>query len=231
MLLKSLTNGDSIGEAERVDPRTTRSRQLLENAFLELVWRDGFEAITVRDIAKLAGVNRATFYAHFEDKYALFTYTLHKGLAEIIQTRLPTDATFSQETLTLLVLALIDFFQRGNKSGCSSARNQPLRPMIESQVQEKIEQLLLAWLRATPNLHLRATPETTATLTSWMVFGLGLSYTKGENSKIDLAEINRAIEVILSGAIQPNQASNDSVYSPRSSAGSILAISTMTASV
>lgn len=200
MLLKSMTSGETNGDGERIDPRITRSRQWIENAFLELLWQDGFEAMTVRDIAKRAGVNRATFYAHFEDKYALFTHVLEKGLAETIQTRLPNKATFNQENLKLLVLALITFFELGNDAGCASGRNQPLKPMIESRVQEKIGELLLDWLRATPDLHLRATPELTATLVSWMVFGLGLSYVKSGNAKADHAEISKAVEVIMNGA-------------------------------
>ncbi len=54
-----------------VDPRVKRTRKLLQQAFLELFQEKGFAAISIQDITERATVNRATFYAHFQDKYAL----------------------------------------------------------------------------------------------------------------------------------------------------------------
>ena len=55
---------------ERVDPRVKRTRKLLQQAFLELFQEKGFASISIQDITERATVNRATFYAHFPDKYA-----------------------------------------------------------------------------------------------------------------------------------------------------------------
>ena len=54
------------------DPRVKRTRKLLQDALLELLTEKNFDAITVQDIAERSTINRATFYAHFADKYALF---------------------------------------------------------------------------------------------------------------------------------------------------------------
>ena len=62
-------------ESEKVDPRVKRTRQSLEQAFVDLLHEKGFQAITVQDITQRAGLNRATFYAHFPDKYALLDYS------------------------------------------------------------------------------------------------------------------------------------------------------------
>jgi AcrR family transcriptional regulator len=196
------TSTQSQTASERIDPRIVRTHKMIENAFLELLWEVGFEATTVRDIAQRAGVNRATFYAHFEDKYDLFNYVLERGLANVIQTHLPADATFRQENLKLLLLALIDFFERGNELGCTSSRNQLMRPLIESRVQEEIALLLRRWLDATPGLLLRTTPAMTATLLSWALFGLGLAYTDKDNQRLDDHEINGAVAIMFNGAIQ-----------------------------
>src|ERR1700690_1925078 len=53
---------------QKEDPRVKRTRLLLEQAFMVVLKEKGFQTITVQDIAQRAGVNRATFYAHFEDK-------------------------------------------------------------------------------------------------------------------------------------------------------------------
>lgn len=54
------------------DPRVKRTRQALLQAFVALLEeKQNFHSISVQDIAERATVNRATFYDHFEDKYAL----------------------------------------------------------------------------------------------------------------------------------------------------------------
>lgn len=59
--------------AQSQDPRVRRTRQWLQEAFLELVLEKGFEQVTVNDITARAGVNRATFYKHYLDKWDLLT--------------------------------------------------------------------------------------------------------------------------------------------------------------
>ncbi len=55
------------------DPRVKRTRQLLLQAFMALLEeKQHIYSISVQDIAERATVNRATFYAHFEDKYSRF---------------------------------------------------------------------------------------------------------------------------------------------------------------
>jgi AcrR family transcriptional regulator len=53
------------------DPRVRRTRELLQNALLELIQEEGFDNVTVQRITTRAGVNRATFYKHYEDKWDL----------------------------------------------------------------------------------------------------------------------------------------------------------------
>jgi AcrR family transcriptional regulator len=59
-------------EKKAVDRRIQRTRQLLQAALLSLILEKGYEAVTVQDIVDRANVGRATFYAHFQDKEALF---------------------------------------------------------------------------------------------------------------------------------------------------------------
>jgi AcrR family transcriptional regulator len=50
------------------DRRVRRTRNLLRNAFLELIQEKGYDRITVQDILDRADVGRSTFYAHYRDK-------------------------------------------------------------------------------------------------------------------------------------------------------------------
>ncbi|MFJ7933935.1 TetR/AcrR family transcriptional regulator [Sporosarcina sp. NPDC096371] len=50
------------------DLRVIRTKESIRNALVELIEEKGFEAITVKDIASKARINRGTFYAHYVDK-------------------------------------------------------------------------------------------------------------------------------------------------------------------
>src|SRR5512142_2760258 len=55
----------------RGDLRVQRTRNLIAEALIELTIQKGFAAVTVQDIVRRAGINRATFYRHFQDKFDL----------------------------------------------------------------------------------------------------------------------------------------------------------------
>ncbi len=54
-----------------LDRRAARTRGLLLDALRELMSERGFERLTTQNIIDRAGVGRATFYAHFENKEEL----------------------------------------------------------------------------------------------------------------------------------------------------------------
>lgn len=65
--------------------RVQRTRILLCDTLVNLIAEKGFESISVKDIAGRAMINRATFYRHFEDKYALVTYIFKDAIAQMFK--------------------------------------------------------------------------------------------------------------------------------------------------
>ena len=63
-------------EASKEDLRQRRTKKLLTEALLFLMEEQPFSEISVVDICQRAMVHRTTFYAHFEDKYALLRYAV-----------------------------------------------------------------------------------------------------------------------------------------------------------
>jgi len=53
------------------DLRVQRTHKLIQEALIELTIQKGFPNVTVRDITRQAGINRATFYRHYQDKFDL----------------------------------------------------------------------------------------------------------------------------------------------------------------
>ena len=73
--------GEVVQRPSRVDPRITRTRKLIRDALTSLLAEKSFEAMTVQDLAERATINRATFYAHYTDKFALLDALVREDFA------------------------------------------------------------------------------------------------------------------------------------------------------
>jgi AcrR family transcriptional regulator len=164
----------------KLDPRTRRTRQLLQAAFLGLLQEKGFQAMTVQDIAERATVNRATFYAHFEDKYELLEYCIREGFKEIVSARLPADATLSAGNLERLILAICEFVSPLGDH-CPPSQHQ-FHSLVEAQIRAEIYETLLIWLKDAQarGQAIAATPELAATVTSWAIYGAVQQWSQGD---------------------------------------------------
>lgn len=69
--------------AYKEDLRIIRTRKLLSNTLIEMMEKNSLEKISVIDLCNNAMVNRATFYAHFEDKYHLLAFAFEELKDEI----------------------------------------------------------------------------------------------------------------------------------------------------
>src|SRR5580698_3020359 len=72
---------EAARRSARVDPRITRTRKLIRDALTSLLAEKSFEAMTVQDVAERATINRATFYAHYTDKFALLDALVREDVA------------------------------------------------------------------------------------------------------------------------------------------------------
>lgn len=56
---------------EKQDLRVIKTKNNIRTAFISLLLKKEFSAITVREILEMAMINRKTFYTYYEDKYDL----------------------------------------------------------------------------------------------------------------------------------------------------------------
>lgn len=93
------------------DLRIIRTRKLLSNTLLDMMEEESIEKISVIDLCNRAMVNRATFYAHFEDKYHLLTFALEE-LKDELYAKFTKEAklTTPTDTINSLMVMAIDFF-------------------------------------------------------------------------------------------------------------------------
>ncbi|MBD3917368.1 TetR/AcrR family transcriptional regulator [Paenibacillus sp. PR3] len=86
------------------DPRVLRTRQLIRGAFRDLLLRKGFDAITIKDIAQKATINRASFYAPFENKFALLDDITEQAFHERFPEQVANAQQFTDEICNQLIL-------------------------------------------------------------------------------------------------------------------------------
>jgi len=152
---------------DKIDPRIKRTRLLLEGAFSDLLHEKDFQSISVQDITERAGINRATFYAHFPDKYALFEFKIRQEFRAEIEKRTLNACHYSEDNLRALIQVVCEFIREASGQ-CKSPRGQ-FEPLMEAQVKEQIKDLFMAWLNQTES---NIPAEIAATAASWSIYGL-----------------------------------------------------------
>ena len=115
---------------ETLDPRIRRTRLLLQQALGKLLETKEFENISVQDITEAATLNRATFYDHYPDKFALLECMVGTRFHELLAERqVHFDGTCTSE-LRSLVLAVCDYLTRVQGTNCK----RQFEPHMESAI-------------------------------------------------------------------------------------------------
>ena len=76
------------------DRRIARTKAAIREALVALIEEKGFDALTVKDIATRANINRGTFYLHYKDKFDLLDQTL-EDIARDVESILLEITNFS----------------------------------------------------------------------------------------------------------------------------------------
>jgi AcrR family transcriptional regulator len=161
---------------EKLDPRVRRTLRALEQALADLLSEKGFNAISVQDVTERAGLNRATFYAHFADKYALLTHSIRRGFLHEIETRMLDACHYTRDNLRNLIVAVCEFTGSTSKH-CKTSEVQ-FEALVEAQVKDMLYGLLMKWLEQAAT---RVPAEMAATAGSWAIYGLAVYWKRSKN--------------------------------------------------
>ncbi len=175
------------------DPRVKRTRQLINDAFGKLLQEKGFEAITVQDIADLATVNRATFYAHYEDKFDLLESSVRTRFHDDLTAKLPGRPPLTEETLRKLAAAVFEHLAQVY-GHCRLDRQ--FEPMVEGAGRETLQAFVHEWLTSQPRGAGSAGAATTALVISSTLMGIGAQWARGDQ-KQPVDELARQVAGVL----------------------------------
>ena len=156
---------------EKLDPRVKRTRNLILQAFGSLLAEKGFESISVQDITEKAEINRATFYKHFVDKYALLDYFVSQMFRQEIEKRTLNACHYTPDNLKNLILAVCEFLSKTH-SECAQPHKQ-FESLTEGTIKNILFELLSHWLKQTGT---KISTDIPATVATWAIYGLASHY-------------------------------------------------------
>ena len=185
----------------RIDPRVKRTRKLLLDAFLSVMAEKSFDAITVQDIAARATVNRATFYAHFVDKYALVDELIREGFMQMLQQRMATPAGSTEEHLRRLILAVCDYWTALHSHCKHSYRmfDSLVEAQVKAQLREQVRSAIVE--HSAPRSHSHPRLELLATIVSWAIYGAALEWSQRPGGQPAEAFVEEALPLIAASLI------------------------------
>jgi len=152
---------------EKLDPRVRRTRGLILQAFSDLLSAESFDSISVQDVAEKAQINRATFYKHYVDKYALLDEWVQQQFRLEIESRVLNACHYTPDNLRILILTVCEFISKIH-TDCAQSQRQ-FEPLIEHRVKTQIYELLTVWLG---KMNAPLSTEIPATVASWAIYGL-----------------------------------------------------------
>lgn len=191
--------------SKNLDRRIKRSLRLLKQSFLELMKEKKFASITIQDITDRADVNRSTFYAHFSDKYALLDLIIREHFQNLLTSKLPQPANLRKRNLRILILIVLEHFEKIHKL-CHPS--DTMSPLIKQAIQEEIAAILLSWFKQVPitEAEWQVPVKTTVLMISWAIFGVAIEWSQEKQTFSTEQMANQILTVITNGmaGLTPN---------------------------
>jgi AcrR family transcriptional regulator len=136
-----------LSDCEVRDPRIRRTRKLLQQALTTLMRRQSFVDISVQDIAEEATVNRATFYDHYTDKFALLDALVGSGFHELLARREVRFQEGCPGALAAIILATCDYLTEAHSHG-DCDQHSAFEPLRDAAIAKAIRRILLAGMKS-----------------------------------------------------------------------------------
>jgi AcrR family transcriptional regulator len=158
-----------VKTCETLDPRIRRTRLMLQQGLEKLLETKEFDRISVQDIAGAAGVNRATFYDHYDDKFTLLQCMVGTRFDDLLAERQVCFDGTCGSALKAMVLAVCEYlFRLRGRQAAGGAR--VWEPHMESAIVAVVRRLLLDGIRKHPSGR-EIAPEMIAAAASWAIYG------------------------------------------------------------
>ena len=165
---------------------------MLQDALSKLLLERDFESISVQDIAEASTLNRATFYAHYPDKFALLEAVVGARFRELIEKR---GIRFNGCTgaIQSISIGVCDYLSDLRGAG-SAAQRQPAQA-VEMSIISLVRVMIVEGLNAHLD-NVNPALELLATIVAWAIYGAAQEWVRMPN-RAPADQIAESIEKII----------------------------------
>lgn len=147
---------DEIEGARMAQKRNTKTEQHIREALTRLLKTKGFDALTVSDVSREAGINRGTFYTHYVDKFDLLAKQIDSVIDDLTEILLAGDTSQAGASDLIprenVLVALR--YVRDNYEFVSALTSNGTDPRLQERLKDVLAQLLEREAARYPNLTL-----------------------------------------------------------------------------
>jgi AcrR family transcriptional regulator len=187
---------------QNLDPRIRRTRLALQHALAGLLKSKELDKISVQDITEAAGVNRATFYDHYPDKFALLECMVGTRFGELLAARGVQFNAGCSTALRGIVLGVCDYLATAPGAECTRQL-----PHMEAAVIAVVRHMLLDGFKQHPPIE-GSSPEMLASTMAWGIYGAAKEWVRSVPRRPvedAVEEIVRLVGPLMGIAAEPVQ--------------------------
>ena len=136
-------------EKKKVDQRVRHTRNLLKNALVQLMQEQHISKISVRALCDVAGINRSTFYMHYNDQYDMLNKIEQEVLDNLNEYLEKQDLNYSNPISVQVLTSILDYFKENVElfrallsENCDNAFQKDileLAQVISSQISQSLD--------------------------------------------------------------------------------------------
>ena len=181
-----------IEASKDLDPRVRRTRKMLQEALAQLLKEKDFDKISIGDIAEASTLNRATFYDHYPDKFALLQCLVASQFQELVAKR---NIRFDgcEGALKSIAMGVCYYLAEKIKTGSDAAR-QASTPM-ETAIVSVVRRLILDGLSQHPPKSGMPVEILSSTI-AWAIYGAAKEWVQSPK-RMPVPKIGETIEKIV----------------------------------
>ena len=182
------------GTDRQLDPRVKRTREMLLRAFEELLCTKPLQEISVQDIADRSTLNRATFYDHYTDKFALFRDLIGDRFDRAFRERMAGRPAQCPHAIRALIETVCEFFADFSAQ-CQEFQRQAA-PLVESTIRARLRDFLVEGAVSSCAEQERASTELRATMATWAICGAATEWQRDQTQSRD-EFVNAVLPIVL----------------------------------
>jgi AcrR family transcriptional regulator len=186
------SSSSAAEQGQDLDPRVRRTRKMLQDALAKLLKQKDFDKISIGDIAAESTLNRATFYDHYPDKFALLACLVASQFQELVAER---NICFDrcEGALKNIAMGVCYYLTETTKPGADGLR-QAGAPM-ETAIVSVVRRLILdGFNRHSPKAGVPV--ELLCSTIAWAIYGAAKEWAQSPN-RMSVAEMGDTVESII----------------------------------